>query len=49
VYSHTFTPEFGDIVMRVDNLKFGDVPASAFALPEGYVIRDIAPANKEAK
>jgi hypothetical protein len=49
VYSHTFTPEFGDIVIHVENLKFGDVPASTFALPEGYAIRDIAVANNDAK
>jgi hypothetical protein len=42
VYSHMTMPEFGDIVMHVENLKFGDVPASTFALPEGYAIRDIA-------
>jgi hypothetical protein len=49
MYSHVHTPEFGDIVMHVDNLKFVDVPASTFALPEGYAIRDIAVANNEAK
>ncbi len=35
-------PEIGDFYMHVENLKFGDVPASTFALPEGYAIRDIA-------
>jgi hypothetical protein len=35
--------------MHVENLKFGDVPASTFALPDGYAIRDIALANNEAK
>jgi hypothetical protein len=35
-------PELGDFFMHVENLKFGDVPASTFALPEGYAIRDIA-------
>jgi hypothetical protein len=35
-------PEIGDFFMHVENLKFGDVPASTFALPEGYAIRDIA-------
>jgi hypothetical protein len=49
VYSHTFTSELGDIVMQVENLKFGDVPASTFALPEAYAIRDIALARNEAK
>lgn len=49
VYSRMSMPEFGDIVMHVENLKFGDVPASTFALPEGYAIRDIAPARNEAK
>lgn len=49
MYSHTFTSELGDIVMQVENLKFGDVPASTFALPEGYAIRDIALAKNEAK
>jgi hypothetical protein len=42
VYMHMTMPEFGDFVMHVENLKFGDVPASTFALPEGYAIRDIA-------
>ena len=42
VYLQLHMPEFGDIVSHVDNLKFGDVPASTFALPEGYAIRDIA-------
>lgn len=49
VYSRVSMPEFGDIVMHVENLKFGDVPASTFALPEGYAIRDIALARNEAK
>lgn len=49
MYSHVHTPEFGDIVMSVENLKFGDIPASTFALPEGYAIRDIALAKNEAK
>ena len=35
-------PEIGDFHMHVENLKFGNVPASTFALPEGYAIRDIA-------
>ena len=35
-------PEIGDFYMHVENLKFGDMPASTFALPEGYAIRDIA-------
>jgi hypothetical protein len=34
---------------RLENLKFGDVPASTFALPEGYAIRDIALAGNDAK
>ena len=42
VYMHLSMPEIGDFVMHVDNLKFGDVPASTFALPDGYRIRDIA-------
>lgn len=46
VYMHLSMPEFGDMITRVDNLKFGDVPASTFALPEGYAIRDIAPDTK---
>lgn len=33
-------------LLRKENLKFGDVPASTFALPEGYAIRDIAPDTK---
>jgi len=49
MYSHVTGPEIGDIVMHVENLKFGDVPASTFALPDGYAIRDIALANNEAK
>ena len=49
MYSSLHMPEFGDIVMHVENLKFGDVPASTFALPEGYAIRDIALARNEAK
>jgi len=43
MYVNLSMPEFGDIVTRVENLKFGDVPASTFALPEGYALRDIAP------
>jgi hypothetical protein len=46
VYMHLSMPEFGDIVTHVENVKFGDVPASAFALPEGYAMRDIAPDTK---
>lgn len=46
VYMHLSMPEFGDIVTHVENLKFGDVPASTFALPEGYAIRDVAPDTK---
>lgn len=46
VYMNLSMPEFGDIVTHVENLKFGDVPASTFALPEGYAIRDIAPDTK---
>jgi len=49
MYSHLHMPEFGEIVMHVENLKFGDVPASTFALPEGYAIHDIAPAKNAAK
>lgn len=46
VYMHLSMPEFGDIVTHVENVKFGDVPASTFALPEGYAIRDIASGTK---
>jgi hypothetical protein len=46
VYMHLSMPEFGDIVTHVENVKFGDVPASTFALPEGYAIRDIASDTK---
>lgn len=46
MYLNMSMPEFGDMITRVDNLKFGDVPASTFALPEGYAIRDIAPDTK---
>jgi hypothetical protein len=46
VYMHLSMPEFGDIVTHVENVKFGDVPASTFALPEGYAMRDIAPDTK---
>jgi len=46
MYVNMSMPEFGDMVTRVENLKFGDVPASTFALPEGYAIRDIAPDTK---
>jgi hypothetical protein len=49
VYSHISMPEFGEIVTHVENLKFGDVPASTFALPDGYAIRDIALAKNDAK
>jgi hypothetical protein len=49
MYSHVSGPDIGDIVMRVENLKFGDVPASTFALPDGYAIHDIALAKSEAK
>ncbi len=42
VYMQMSMPELGDFVMHVENLKFGDVPASTFALPDGYRIRDIA-------
>jgi hypothetical protein len=49
VYSRTSLPEFGDTVLHVENLKFGDVPASTFALPDGYAIRDIALARNDAK
>jgi hypothetical protein len=49
VYFHMTMPEFGDTVMHVENLKFGDVPASTFALPDGYAIRDIALAGNDAK
>jgi hypothetical protein len=46
VYMNLSMPEFGNIVTHVENVKFGDVPASTFALPEGYAIRDIAPDTK---
>jgi hypothetical protein len=46
MYLNMSMPEFGDMITRVDNLKFGDVPASTFALPEGYAMRDIAPDTK---
>jgi hypothetical protein len=46
VYMHLSMPEFGDIVTHVENVKFGDVAASTFALPEGYAMRDIAPDTK---
>ncbi|MCS0582533.1 hypothetical protein NX784_13110 [Massilia pinisoli] len=46
MYMNMSMPEFGDMITRVENLKFGDVPASTFALPEGYAIRDIAPDSK---
>jgi hypothetical protein len=49
MYSHVTGPEIGDVVLHVENLKFGDVPASTFALPDGYAIRDIALADNEAK
>lgn len=49
VYSRVSMPEFGDTVMDVENLKFGDVPASTFALPDGYAVRDIALAENEVK
>jgi hypothetical protein len=35
-------PEIGDFYMHVENLKFGNVPASTFALPNGYRMVDIA-------
>jgi hypothetical protein len=41
VYMHMSMPEYGDTVMHVENLRFGDVPASTFALPEGYAVRDM--------
>jgi hypothetical protein len=46
VYMNLSMPEFGNIVTHVENVKFGDVPASTFALPEGYAIRDIASDTK---
>lgn len=49
VYSHISSPDFGDVLIHVENLKFGDVPASTFALPEGYSVRDIALAKNDAK
>jgi hypothetical protein len=34
------------VYMHLSMPEFGDVPASTFALPEGYAMRDIAPDTK---
>jgi hypothetical protein len=41
LYFRSTSARFGDRITRVENLKFGPVPASLFALPDGYPIRDV--------
>jgi hypothetical protein len=41
VYSRRFTPREGETIVRIENLKFGDVPESMFAVPSDYPIRDL--------
>jgi hypothetical protein len=41
VYSRRFTPREGETIVRIENLKFGDVPESMFAVPSAYPIRDL--------
>jgi hypothetical protein len=39
----------GPVLIKEKDETDRDVPGSTFALPEGYAIRDIAPANNETK
>jgi hypothetical protein len=41
VYSRTFSPRDGEKIVRLENLKFGDVPESIFIVPSDYPIRDL--------
>lgn len=41
LYSRTVTPRDGETIVHLENLKFGDVPASLFAIPTDYTIRDL--------
>jgi hypothetical protein len=41
LYSRSVSPVEGEAVVRLDNLKFGEVPASLFAIPADYPIRDL--------
>jgi hypothetical protein len=41
VYRRTVTQAEGEQVFRLENLKFGDVPASLFAIPADYPVRDL--------
>jgi hypothetical protein len=49
LYSRTVTPRDGEIVIRLDKLKFGDVPASLFAIPADYPVRDLVPGATPAE
>lgn len=41
MYSRTSSPIDGEQIVRLDNLKFVDQPASLFAIPGDYPIRDL--------
>jgi hypothetical protein len=41
VYTHTVSPRFGERTVRIDNVRFGDVPASMFAIPADYAVKDV--------
>lgn len=46
VYMRTSSPLFGEHFTHVENVKFAEVPASSFALPAGYKVRDFAAAQQ---
>jgi hypothetical protein len=41
VYSRNFSPRDGERIVRLENLKLGDVPESLYAVPADYAIRDV--------
>jgi hypothetical protein len=41
VYTRSVSPRDGEQIVRLENLKFGAVPASLFAIPADYPIRDL--------
>jgi hypothetical protein len=50
VYMRSYSPRDGERITRVENIRLGEVPDTAFALPADYAIRDIAfQAGQEAQ
>jgi hypothetical protein len=49
LYMRMSSPRTGERIQRLENLHTDEVPASAFALPADYVVRDVTPPKPAPK